>query len=156
MKFLDASARRRALILAILVAPLAGCEALAISALGAGASAGVSYSINGAAYRTFTAPEQRVSGAALAGLKRMGGAVDSNELTESNSRLIKATMAGRKIEVEIEPLSDTATRMRAVAKNGWFTHDTATATEIIVQTEKSLGGSAREPRATPTRARAGL
>ena len=148
----DSSARRWAAVLAILVVPLAGCEALAISALGAGAGAGVSYSINGAAYRTFTASEQQVRTAALAGLKRMGGTVDSNELTESNSRLIKATMAGRKIEVEIEPLSETATRVRATAKRGWFTHDTATATEIIAQTERSLS-----PPAKPAaRARAGL
>jgi len=155
MKIVDASARRRAAILvAILVAPLAGCEALAISALGAGASAGVSYSINGAAYRTFTAPEQRVRNAALAGLKRMGGTVDATEQTDTG-RLIKATMAERKIEVEIEPLSETATRVRAVAKRGWFTHDTATATEIIAQTEKSLGVP-KEPRAASARARAGL
>jgi hypothetical protein len=145
MKVVDAKTRRWGAMLAILVVPLAGCEALAISALGAGASAGVSYNINGAAYRTFTAPEQRVKAAALASLKRMGGTVDSTEPAETGS-LIKASMAERKIEIEIEPLSESATRVRAVAKRGWFVHDTATATEIITQTEKALGGAAKEPR----------
>jgi hypothetical protein len=153
MNIVDASTVRRLAALALVVAPLAGCEALAISALGAGASAGVSYSINGAAYRTFTAPEEKVRTAALAGLKRMGGTVESTELTDSG-RLIKASMAERKIEVAIEPLSDTATRVRAVAKHGWFTHDTATATEIIAQTEKALA-PVKDPRAA-TRVRAGL
>jgi len=36
-------------------ATLAGCETLALSAIGASASAGLSYTMNGAAYRTFIA-----------------------------------------------------------------------------------------------------
>ncbi len=141
-----AAARGRAHALAVLTAlacaSLAGCEALAISALGAGASAGISYTVNGAAYRTFTAPEARVKKAALAALKRMASEVHGTEKIETGLR-INASMPERKIEIDIEPLSENVTRVRAVAHKGVFRHDTATATEIITQTEKLMGVSPR-------------
>lgn len=119
-------------------ATLAGCETLALSAIGASASAGLSYTMNGAAYRTFTAPETRVRAAAFTALKRMASPIESTEKTDEGE-LIKAAMPQRAIEVHIEPLSANATRVRAVAKRGMFMHDTATATEIITQTERALG-----------------
>ena len=122
---------------ALACATLAGCETLALSALGAGASAGLSYTINGAAYRTFTAPEARVRAAAFTALKRMASPIESTERTE-DGQLIKAAMPQRTIEVYIEPLSPNATLVRAIAKRGAFLHDTATASEIITQTERAL------------------
>ncbi len=119
-------------------ATLAGCETLALSAIGASASAGLSYTMNGAAYRTFTAPETKVRAAAFTALKRMASPIEYTEKTDEGE-LIKAAMPQRTIEVHIEPLSANATRVRAVAKRGVFMHDTATATEIITQTERALG-----------------
>ena len=116
---------------------LAGCETLALSAIGASASAGLSYTMNGAAYRTFTAPESKVRAAAFTALKRMASPIESTEKTDEGE-LIKAAMPQRSIEVHIEPLSPNATRVRAVAKRGVFLHDTATASEVITQTERAL------------------
>ncbi|HEY6864769.1 MAG TPA: DUF3568 family protein [Burkholderiales bacterium] len=118
-------------------ATLSGCETLALSAIGASASAGLSYTMNGAAYRTFTAPENKVRAAAFTALKRMASPIDSTEKTDEGE-LIKASMPQRSIEVHIEPLSPNATRVRAVAKRGAFLHDTATAAEVISQTERAL------------------
>jgi hypothetical protein len=75
-------------------------------------------------------------------LKRMASPIESSETT-GTGHLIKAAMPERQIEIELEALSPNATRMRAVAKRGAFLYDTATATEIITQTEKLLPVSAR-------------
>src|ERR1700690_1306160 len=71
----------RIIVLAVAVLPLAGCEAIAITALGGGASAGVSagisHTLGGTVSRTFTASLPRVRAAALAALQRMHIDVDS-------------------------------------------------------------------------------
>ena len=53
---------------------------------------------------------------------------------------IKATGRNRRIEVKLEPITPKSTRMRAVAKHGFFLRDRATATEIILQTESIIKG----------------
>jgi hypothetical protein len=116
---------------------LAGCQSIAVAALGVGASTGVSHSLNGVAYRTFTVPEPRLRVASLAALKRMGMTHDSTEKVEAGE-LIKARATNRQIEIELESVTASTTRMRATAKNGTLLHDRATATEIILQTEKFL------------------
>lgn len=124
--------------LAVLLAGLlAGCQPLAISMLGGGASTAVGHSLNGAAYRTFTAPLPEVKKAALDALERMGIAPGSFGRFEGGE-LITAHAGNRSIELELEPISARATRLRVVTKNGGFFNDTATATEIVVQTERFL------------------
>ena len=131
--------RQRAgkLALACLGVLLAGCEPLAVTASGVGTAAGVSETLNGITYRTFTAPQPRVHLAAMAALKRMGIKVESVKATDG-SELIKAVATDRKIEIELDKISAKTTRMRAIAKNGMLFYDGATATEIILQTEKLL------------------
>lgn len=75
--------------------------------------------------------------AASAALTRMGIKVDSTEKTESGEP-IKASTASRRIEIELESITASATRMRATAKNGAPLYDSPTATEIILQTEKLI------------------
>jgi hypothetical protein len=116
---------------------LAGCQPLAIAALGVGASTGVSHTINGIAYRTFTVPEPRLRLATIAALKHMAITLDSAEKTETGD-LIKARTPNRQIEIELESISVSTTRMRTAAKNGSILYDSATATEIIQQTERLL------------------
>jgi hypothetical protein len=65
--------------------------------------------------------------------------VDTTEKMENGER-IKARAADREIEIELESLSSRTTRMRSTARSGLLM-DSATATEIIIQTEKALGGS---------------
>lgn len=56
--------------------------------------------------------------------------------------LIQANTPDRQIEVELERISSNTTRMRTVAKNGPLFYDSATATEIILQTERMLNSNA--------------
>lgn len=132
----------RPIVLSICLLGLAGCEPLAISVLGAGAGTALRYSIDGAASRTFTASAAEVKHASLEALERMGIAFESFDRFE-HGELIFARAENRAIEIEIEPISPRATRMRIAAKNGSFFYDNATASEIVAQTERSLASAAR-------------
>jgi hypothetical protein len=147
--------RRTQCIVALAVlSALGGCQAAAITALGAGASAGFSHTMNGMTSRTFTAPAQRVKTATLAALKRMGGKVEPADKAEKGffsevsekpdkSEIIRASMPERTIEIEIERISANATYMKVVAKQGSLFYDKATATEIIVQAERLMTSTVR-------------
>ncbi len=123
---------------------LSGCAAVGLTLFGVGAGVttgtAVAYTLDGTAYRTFTAPLPEVRTAALTTLNRMGIKVETQEKTEQGE-LIKAISADRQIEVELEAISPKTTRMRTVAKQGIFFKDRATATEIILQTESVLSGT---------------
>jgi hypothetical protein len=82
-----------------------------------------------------------VKQASLAALERMGIAFSSLDRFE-HGELIYARAENRAIEIEIEPISPRATRMRIAAKNGSFFYDTATANEIVAQTERGLQSAA--------------
>ena len=130
--------RQAALLLVCASGVLTGCAPLAMTAMGVGASTGISHTANGINYRTFTVPAPRVRVATIAALKRMGIKVDSTEKIEGGGDLIKASSADRQIEVELESISANTTRMRAVAKKGSLFYDGATGAEVILQTEKLL------------------
>jgi hypothetical protein len=134
--------RRLAQAAAILALPiaLAGCEPLAITSFGVGASTAVSHSLGGVTYRTFTAPAARVRSASLAALNRMGIKLAGTEKTQGNE-VLRATAHDREIEITLEPISANTTRMRVIARNGRLFFDSATATEIILQTERMLGSA---------------
>ena len=129
------------ILLSVLLFGVAGCEPLALSLLGAGAGTALRYSIDGVTSRTFTAPAVEVKHASLAALERMGIAFESFDRFE-HGELIYARAENRAIEIEIEPISPRATRMRIAAKNGGFFYDDATAREIVAQTEQLLGPAA--------------
>jgi predicted small secreted protein len=133
-------ARRAALVAAILIvaALVAGCETLSLTMLGIGGSAAVNHKLSGIPARTFTVPLVKVKTASIGALKRMGITAEDVKKIE-NGELITARLGKRQIEVELESLTAQTTRMRVVARNGSFFYDGATASEIIVQTEKSLG-----------------
>ena len=121
---------------------LNGCVGVGMTlfGVGAGVTAGtsVSYTLDGIAYRTFTASLPQVESATKTALDRMGIKVDSTAKTEQG-KAIKATSNDREIEIELEMVSSKTTRIRTVAKQGIFFKDRATAGEIIFQTEKVLG-----------------
>src|SRR5262249_51357855 len=79
----------------------------------------------------------KVKGAARTALNRMGIKIEATAKTEQG-KAIAATGNEREIEVELEAVSSNTTRIRTVAKQGFFVKDRATATEIILQTEKVL------------------
>jgi hypothetical protein len=130
----------RRLAACALLATLAACEPLSLAALGVGGSAAVNHKVSSTPYRTFTAPLPKVRYASLAALTRMGmktGAVSRLE----NGELIFATATNRDVEVELEAVTPSATRMRVVVarEGGGWLYDGSTANEIIMQTAKQLG-----------------
>jgi hypothetical protein len=128
---------------ASVVAGLAGCalasQPLAVALAGAGTSSAISHSLSGTAYRTFTATLEELKAASLDTLSTMGIRIDSFETVE-NGELISGSALRRSVEIELEPISSRATRMRVVTRGGVF-FDGSTATEIVMQTEKALGVS---------------
>jgi len=121
----------------------AGCAAsalqpVAVALAGAGASTAVTYSFNGGVSRTFTAPLAEVKAASLDTLSLMGIRVDGFETT-TQGETISGSAIQRSVSVDLEPISSRATRMRVVARNSGIFFDSATATEIVLQTEKALG-----------------
>jgi len=115
---------------------LAGCETIAITAAGLGASTGINHALSGIIQRTFSEPLPRVEKATIRSLNQMGMQVASVEKNEQG-KLIKATCKERDVEIALEALTPAATRMVATAKSGLF-YDGATATEIVLQTERKL------------------
>ncbi len=122
--------------LVALVAISGGCAPLAITAAGIGGSTAVSHVLGGMTYRTFSEPLPKVKGATMTALNRMQIKVEGAQKS-GTGEVIKAEASGREIEIELESLTPNTTRMRAVAKNG-MVYDSATATEIIIQTETVL------------------
>jgi hypothetical protein len=127
---------RLILLLACCIA-LSGCQTLVLSLAGAGATAAFAHTLNGPAYRTFTAPYRSVKQASLAALRNMGIQLDSFGHFDEGE-IIYARAEGRTIEIQLEPISARATRIRVATRNGGFFYDSATANEIVLQTEKML------------------
>jgi len=121
---------------------LNGCVGVGMTLFGVGAGVttgtSVAYTLDGIAYRTFTASLPQVENATRTALDRMGIKVDSTAKTDQG-KAIRATSNDREIEIELEMVSSKTTRIRTVAKQGIFFKDRATAGEIIIQTEKVLG-----------------
>jgi len=118
---------------------LCGCVPLALTAAGVGLATGTSHTLGGIVYKTFAAPQVKVQRATIAALKRMQIKVDETK-REDNKELINARAADRDIEIEIEALTPNTTRVTVTAtKSGGIIRDSATATEIILQTEKLVG-----------------
>jgi len=113
-----------------------------MSLLGAGAGTALRYGVDGIAYRTFTAPAPDVRQASLAALEQMGIGFESTGTFEGGE-VIYARSAKRTIEIEVEPISGRATRVRIAAKNGGLFYDNATASEIVLQTERLLQPAAQ-------------
>ena len=116
---------------------LSGCEGALLTALGVGASTGVSHTLTGITYRTFTEPLPRVKTASMRALHRMQIKVASSAKIDGGEG-IKAQSGDRAIDIELESISPSTTRMRVTAKKNLLVYDNATATEIILQTEKFL------------------
>ncbi len=141
----------------VLALSLQGCAAAAIgvtlatAGAGAGMTAGVEHTLNGIVYKTFAAPANEVRFATLKTLDRMGMPLTGDETTDTGWKL-SATANDRSVDIELERLTDTATRMRVVANEGFiFFKDSATATEIILQTAQTLQDDTAAARGEPIR-----
>jgi len=130
---------RRSSLALVLLASLTGCDPVSLTVFGVGTAAGVQHTLTGIAYRTFSVPMPRLRTAVKVALDRMDIKIGTTEKIENGER-IKARAADREIEIELEALSGRTTRMRSTARSGVLM-DSATATEIILQTEKALGAT---------------
>jgi len=131
--------KRTLVVLALACLPLCGCAAVALTALGVGMAAGVSHTLSGMVYKTFTTPQAQVEKATYGALSRMQVKVTTAK-RDGSSKTILARAGDRDIEIELEALTPNTTRMAVTAKkDGGILRDGATATEVILQTEKIVG-----------------
>ena len=118
---------------------LGGCAAVALTTLGVGMATGVSHTLGGIVYKTFTAPQPTVRRATMTALNRMQIQVKEAKRSGS-SEVITARAGDRDVEIELEALTPNTTRMNVTArKDAGILRDGATATEIILQTERIVG-----------------
>ena len=127
--------------LALASLSLGGCAAVALTALGVGMATGVSHTLSGMVYKTFTTPQAQVEKATYGALNRMQVKVTKAKRNGSSNTIL-AKAGDREIEIELEALTPNTTRMAVTAKkDGGILRDGATATEVILQTEKIVGPS---------------
>lgn len=128
---------RLAVALVLLVAGTGGCDPVTLTAASLGAGLGISHTLGGIIYKTFTAPLKTVEEGSIVAMRDMGVKVISRSTNKEGERVINATAKDREIEVVLEPLTPRTTRMRVIASNGLL-KDSATAQEIMLQTERVL------------------
>jgi hypothetical protein len=73
----------------------------------------------------------------LEALQRMGIRLESIQPIPEGEEIV-ATASARTVYVGLEPISDRTTRVRVSARDGSLFYDSATATEIVLQTEKVI------------------
>ena len=128
--------RKTIAVLALSTLGLGGCAAVGLTALGVGMGTGVGHHLGGMVYKTFTAPQAQVKRAAQGALGRMQVKVVKSERSGS-TETISAKAGDRDIDIVLEALTPNTTRMKVTARqNGGLLTDGATATEVILQTEK--------------------
>jgi len=126
-------------ILALLSLGISGCVPIALTAAALGASVGVNHTLSGVVYKTFTAPINSVETSTVRAMKDMGIKVVSSEPNEKGERVILGAANKREIVVRLEPLTKRTTQIRVTASEG-ILKDSATAFEIVLQTERVLSG----------------
>ena len=126
------------LIIACLLA-LEGCAAAALSVVGLAGGAGLEHFINGIVDQTFSSPIAGTRLATLKTLKRMGMSVEKDERSD-DGWTIAAKAVERKIDIDLEALSDKSVRMRVDVSREYFVFikDPATGNEIIDLTKAEL------------------
>ena len=136
---------RRCLIVIVVMLACAtllpGCAAVGITLAGSAAATaagvGTGYALESITYKTFTAPLENLTVATLMTLERMDITVVENQQTGAG-RTIMAKAGDRDVEIELDRLTSRVTRMRVIAKLNWLVRDRATATEIILQADRTL------------------
>lgn len=128
-------------LLGLALVTLQGCAAVGLTLLGVGAGTasgtGIGHALDSITYKTFTVPLDGLAMATLMTLDRMDMPVMENRPTEEG-RTILAQAGDREVEIELDRLTTTTTRMRVVAKKNWLVRDRATAAEVIFQTDHTL------------------
>ena len=123
-----------------LVLALSGCALMGLAAAPAAVSsgaAGVNYSFTNNVYKTISYPVADVEAALNKALKKMD--IQKMERRAGEGKIsVKVVTSHLDIYIDLEKVTPTVTNIEVNAKKGVFFKDKATATEIIVQTEKNL------------------
>jgi hypothetical protein len=139
---------RSAVLLPLLLA-VAGCASIGVTLAGLGIGVGTNQYLSNVTSKTFTEPFAAVRAAVVAALERMTILIEKSEPTKSGV-LITAKAGVREVEIELETVTPSATRMRSIArKEGALLLDAATSAEIIAQTERVLAQSRPDDDASP-------
>lgn len=129
----------------LLAAALAGCELLPFVSspvVVSGAGGGVAYTLTNVAYKTVSYPEDKVETSLRKALVKMG-IRETGKKTSDGVVTITAVTKKLSITIELEKVTERTTRIKVDAAENLIIKDKATATEIIVQTEKILETNSR-------------
>lgn len=122
-----------------LLLTLSDCALLGLAAPAAVSSgaAGVDYTFTNIAYKTISYPAANVEAALNKALRKMDIKKMERKVEKDN---VSITVGTRNLDIyiDLENITPTVTSIKVNAKKGLFFKDKATATEIIVQTEKNL------------------
>lgn len=134
-----------------LSAPLfLGCNTLAVTMLGVGANIGINHQISGYASKTFVRPLPDILDAAQAALDLMEIAVFTIDAHGGN-RTLWAYAGDLSIEIELDALTPTTTRMRVIARRSiGILVDASTAQAITLETETQLRRAQAASEKAPT------
>jgi hypothetical protein len=136
----------RAAVLVPLFLAVSSCASIGVTLAGLGAGVGTNHYLNNVTSKTFTEPLASVQNAVFAALKRMAISIETRKEIPSGV-LITAKAGVREVEIELESVTASATRMSSVArKEGALLLDAATSAEIIAQTERLLAQPKRPAR----------
>ena len=102
-----------------------------------GGAVGVNYTFTNNAYKTISSPVVDVEAALNKALQKMNIKKTEREV-EVDKVSVTAVTGNLDIYIDLEKITPTVTNIEVNAKKGLFFKDKATATEIIVQTEKNL------------------
>lgn len=133
---------RGAIVIAVVALSLQGCAGVGLTLLGVGAgtatSAGVNHTLSGIAYKTFTADMDSMRRATVQALGNMAMTVKTHEPADYGYAIM-ASAQERTVEIELQKITKATTRMRVtvIEDNGIF-RDSATSTEIILQTAQNV------------------
>jgi hypothetical protein len=124
-----------------LIFALSGCVLLGLAGPAAvsGGTAGVNYTFSNNVYKTISYPVAAVDAALNKALKKMDIKETKHKAGEGQVSVSAAT-GDLAIYIDLKEVTPTVTNIEVNAKKGVFFKDKAMATEIIVQTEKSLEG----------------
>ena len=118
-----------------------GCAVAAVGAVAA-AAAGVTYTVSGIAQKTFNEDYDTVVAALYKGLATLDIKTGDTTKTEENGKVVttEITAYAREltIRIDIERVSEKATRVSVDASKNYFIKDAATAGEILNQTTNNL------------------
>jgi hypothetical protein len=149
---------RTAITVLVLCLATSGCASVGMSVLSAALGLGANHQLNGTASKTFTESQKLMETAVVTALERMGMKIDARENIDAG-RVLKASAVDRSIDVALEAITPTTTRVSATTwRTGSLFMDGATSAEVVAQTEKSIeiyrqaatpGAVSRSAAATP-------